>query len=116
MSSLTFPELKIRQGIVVANNISAQIKGKRDRKYHFTGRLRCSMETGYNQATFVIGTYKKPVQKIYPSYANYLKKKFMSKIYWASEKGKFEWLFRLNFGEDYDDIVQNAPMQLIPSM
>ena len=95
------------EGIVVANNISAEIKGTSER-YLFTGRFQCTMETGFHKATFVVGTYEKPVKKIYPSFSNYLKKKIMSKIYWNAELGKLEWLFKLNFGEDYYEVVQGG--------
>lgn len=95
------------EGIVVANNISAEIKGSHKR-FLFTGRFQCTMETGFHRATFVVGTYEKPVKKIQPSITNYLKKKVMSKIYWNAEVGKCEWLFRLNFGKDYYDVIPNG--------
>jgi sulfide:quinone oxidoreductase len=95
------------EGIVVANNISAEIKGISER-YLFTGRFQCTMETGFHKATFVVGTYEKPVKKIYPSFSNYIKKRIMSKIYWKAELGKWEWLFKLNFGKDYYDVVRNG--------
>ena len=95
------------EGIVVANNIAAEIKGSSDR-FLFTGRFQCTMETGFHKATFVVGTYDKPVRKIYPSFANYIKKKIMSRIYWKAELGKYEWLFKLNFGKDYYDVVHSS--------
>lgn len=95
------------EGIVVANNIAAEIKGTSER-YLFTGRFQCTMETGFRKATFVIGTYEKPVKKMYPSFANYVKKKIMSRIYWKAELGKCEWLFKLNFGKDYYDVVYDG--------
>lgn len=88
------------EAIVVANNMISKIKGYPD-NYEFTGRLQCSMETGYHQATFVIGTYDKPIKKIQPSFYNYIQKKLMERIYWASMKGGYEWLFKRHFGEDY---------------
>ncbi len=99
------------EGIVVANNISSEIKGMSER-YLFTGRFQCTMETGFRKATFVIGTYEKPVKKMYPSFANYIKKKIMSRIYWKSELGKCEWLFKLNFGKDYYDVVNNPAVKI----
>lgn len=95
------------EGIVVAKNIAAEIRGSSER-YLFTGRFQCSMETGFHQATFVIGTYTKQVQKIHPSFINYVKKKIMSKIYWRAELGQLEWLFKLNFGEDYYEMMQKG--------
>lgn len=88
------------QAIVVANNLISEIKGLGDR-YAFTGRLQCSMETGYHQATFVIGTYDRPIEKIYPSTYNYIQKKLMERIYWSSLRGGFEWMFKMHFGADY---------------
>lgn len=88
------------QAIVVAKNMMAEMQGSSE-KYEFTGRLQCSMETGYHQATFVIGTYDKPIERIQPSFYNYLQKRLMERIYWASLKGGYEWLFRHHFGEDY---------------
>jgi len=32
----------------------------------------------------------------------------MSKIYWKAKFGKLEWLFKINFGEDYYDVVYNG--------
>lgn len=96
------------QAIVVANNIIEDLIGGAD-KYLFTGRMQCSMETGYHQATFVVGTYDRPVEKKYPSTLNYLEKKFMERIYWASLKGGYEWLFEMHFGNDYyKKIAQQA--------
>lgn len=88
------------EAIVVANNIVSEMNGSSDR-YEFTGRLQCSMETGFHQATFVVGTYDKPIERIQPSFYNYMQKKLMERIYWASLKGGYEWLFRWHFGEDY---------------
>lgn len=88
------------ESVVVANNMISEFRGLGER-YEFTGRLQCSMETGFHQATFVIGTYEKPVRKIEPSFMNYLQKKFMEQVYWSSLKGGFEWLFKWHFGEDY---------------
>ncbi len=92
------------QGIVVASNIIEDYVGGTD-KYLFTGRMQCSMETGYHQATFVVGTYERPVEKKFPSTMNYLEKKFMERIYWASLKGGYEWLFRAHFGDDYYELM-----------
>lgn len=88
------------QAITVASNIIEDYKGGTD-KYLFTGRMQCSMETGYHQATFVVGTYERPVEKKFPSTINYVEKKFMERIYWSSLKGGYEWLFRMHFGDDY---------------
>ncbi|EQB68340.1 MAG: FAD-dependent pyridine nucleotide-disulfide oxidoreductase, partial [Thermoplasmatales archaeon Gpl] len=44
------------EGIVVANNIISEIQGT-GKRYKFTGRTQCSMETGFHKATFVVGTY-----------------------------------------------------------
>lgn len=88
------------EGIVVANNIAAEINGM-ERRYRFTGRTQCSMETGFHKATFVVGTYDKPVEKIEPSTMNYMEKKAMEKIYWGSLHGHYEWLFKYHFKEDY---------------
>lgn len=100
------------QGIVVANNIIEDYVGGTD-KYLFTGRMQCSMETGYRQATFVVGTYGRPVEKKVPSMVNFLEKKFMERIYWASLKGGYEWLFEMHFGKDYYDVISqgNPPMR-----
>ncbi|MEM0159112.1 MAG: FAD/NAD(P)-binding oxidoreductase, partial [Thermoplasmataceae archaeon] len=95
------------EAVVVSGNIINSISGTSDR-YLFTGRLQCSMETGYRQATFVIGTYEKPVEKIYPSFKNYMEKKFMERIYWASLVGKYEWLFKWHFGEDYYKVANKG--------
>lgn len=88
------------EAVVVASNITSELRGLSDR-YEFTGRLQCSMETGFRRATFVIGSYDKPVRKIEPSFYNYLQKKLMERIYWSSLMGGYEWLFRRHFGEDY---------------
>ena len=95
------------EGIVVANNIASEINGTSD-KYLFTGRYQCTMETGFHKATFIVGTYEKPVKKIYPSFSNYVKKRIMSKIYWDAELGRCEWLFKLNFGRDYYEVVHGV--------
>ncbi|MDE1862201.1 MAG: FAD-dependent oxidoreductase [Thaumarchaeota archaeon] len=95
------------EGVVVANNIAAEIKGTSER-YLFTGRFQCTMETGFRKATFVVGTYDKPVKKIRPSFTNYVQKKIMAKIYWNAELGRCEWLFRMNFGRDYYDTISNG--------
>ncbi len=97
------------ESIVVAKNVMAEMRGDSER-YEFTGRLQCSMETGFHQATFVIGTYDKPIKKIQPSFKNYLEKKFMEKVYWSSLQGGFEWLFKWHFGEDYYREVESAEM------
>ncbi|MCL4348015.1 MAG: FAD-dependent oxidoreductase, partial [Candidatus Thermoplasmatota archaeon] len=70
------------EGVVVANNIAAEITGT-EQKIKFTGRTQCSMETGFHKATFVVGTYDRPVEKIEPSTMNYMEKKVMEKIYWG---------------------------------
>lgn len=88
------------EAVVVSGNMASEMRGISDR-YEFTGRLQCSMETGFRQATFVIGTYDKPVRRIRPSFYNYIQKKFMERIYWSSLLGDYEWLFRRHFGEDY---------------
>ncbi|MCL4323001.1 MAG: NAD(P)/FAD-dependent oxidoreductase [Candidatus Thermoplasmatota archaeon] len=88
------------EGIVVANNITGDINGT-GRAYKFTGRTQCSMETGFHKATFVVGTYDRPVEKIQPSTMNYMEKKVMEKIYWSSLHGHYEWLFKHHFKEDY---------------
>ncbi|EQD45484.1 FAD-dependent pyridine nucleotide-disulfide oxidoreductase, partial [mine drainage metagenome] len=81
------------EGIVVANNIAMNITGK-GTKHLFTGRTQCSMETGFHDATFVVGTYDRPVEKIKPSKINYAEKKVMEHIYWGSLHGHYEWLFK----------------------
>jgi len=88
------------EGIVVANNIISEIQGT-GKRYKFTGRTQCSMETGFHKATFVVGTYDTPVQKIPPSRFNYMEKKVMEKIYWESLHGQYEWLFKYHFKKDY---------------
>ncbi len=88
------------EGIVVANNIAAEITGT-EQKIKFTGRTQCSMETGFHKATFVVGTYDRPVEKIEPSTMNYMEKKAMEKIYWGSLHGHYEWLFKYHFKKDY---------------
>ena len=88
------------EGIVVASNIIGDIHGT-GKNYKFTGRTQCSMETGFHKATFVVGTYDKPVEKIEPSRMNYLEKKVMEEIYWGSLRGHYEWLFKYHFKEDY---------------
>ena len=88
------------EGIVVANNIVGEITGT-EQKYKFTGRTQCSMETGFHKATFVVGTYDRPVEKIEPSTMNYMEKKVMEKIYWGSLHGHYEWLFKYHFKKDY---------------
>ena len=88
------------EGIVVANNIISEIQGT-GKRYKFTGRTQCSMETGFHKATFVVGTYDTPVQKIPPSTFNYMEKKVMEKIYWESLHGQYEWLFKYHFKKDY---------------
>lgn len=100
------------QAIVVANNMMSGMRGAMD-SYEFTGRLQCSMETGFRQATFVIGTYDKPIRRIPPSFYNYLQKKMMAMIYWASLQGGYEWLFRRHFGDDYykKSMRQRPPLQ-----
>ena len=88
------------EGVVVANNIIEEIKGTQKR-YKFTGRTQCSMETGFHKATFVVGTYDTSVEKIAPSRTNYMEKKVMEKIYWGSLHGHYEWLFKYHFKNDY---------------
>ncbi len=88
------------QGIVVAENIRNDIVGS-GVKAHFTGRTQCSMETGYGKATFVIGTYTKPVLKLAPSKDKYLMKKMMKAMYWDAILGRTESIFKAYFGEDY---------------
>lgn len=102
------------QAIVVANNIIEDLRGGVDR-YLFTGRMQCSLETGYHKATFVIGTYDRQVEKKYPTTFNYLEKKFMERIYWSSLRGGYEWLFRAHFGNDYyDKVSRKRPPGKIP--
>ena len=84
----------------MANNIAAEITGT-EQKIKFTGRTQCSMETGFHKATFVVGTYDRPVEKIEPSTMNYMEKKVMEKIYWGSLHGHYEWLFKYHFKKDY---------------
>ncbi len=88
------------QGIIVAENMASEMYGTGE-SFLFTGRTHCSMETGYHQATFVVGTYEKPVKPLIPTTMRYLEKKFMERIYWSSLKGGYERLFKLYFGEDY---------------
>ncbi len=95
------------QGIVVAENIASELSGSSERCL-FTGRTQCSMETGRHQATFVIGTYERGVDRIKPSTMNYMEKKFMERIYWASLKGGYEWLFKYHFGDDYMERISGA--------
>ncbi len=92
------------QGIIVANNVVSEMTGSHER-YLFTGRTQCSMETGFHQATFVIGTYERPVKKMPASTSKYLQKKFMERIYWASLRGGYERLFKFYFGKDYYKIM-----------
>jgi sulfide:quinone oxidoreductase len=88
------------EGIVVANNLTMNVTGE-GAKHFFTGRTQCSMETGFHRATFVVGTYDRPVERIKPSVTNYAEKKVMEEIYWASLHGHYEWLFKYHFKKDY---------------
>jgi sulfide:quinone oxidoreductase len=88
------------QGIVVAENIRNDIVGS-GVKALFTGRTQCSMETGYGKATFVIGTYAKPVLRLAPSKDKYLMKKMMEAMYWDAILGRTESIFKAYFGDDY---------------
>ena len=86
--------------IVDANNIASNISGSGS-KHFFTGRIQCSMETRFHHATFVVGTYDRPVEKIKPSIMNYTEKKVTEENYWASLHGHYEWLFKYHFKKDY---------------
>ncbi len=88
------------EGIVVGENIVSDITGN-NVKALFTGRTQCSMETGYGKATFVVGTYAKPVLKLAPSKDKYLMKKMMEAMYWDALMGRTESIFKAFFGEDY---------------
>ncbi|MGC8608293.1 MAG: NAD(P)/FAD-dependent oxidoreductase [Thermoplasmata archaeon] len=88
------------QSVAVTRNIISEIR-RDGQRYEFTGRTQCSMETGYEEATFVIGSYAKPVKKLYPSRGKYFEKKMMEMMYWESLQGSMELLFKLNFGDDY---------------
>lgn len=95
------------QGVIVAENVASELFGTGE-KLLFTGRTHCSMETGYHQATFVIGTYDRPVDPLPPTTARYMQKKFMARIYWSSLKGGYERLFKLYFGKDYSSREERA--------
>ncbi len=88
------------EGIVVGENIVSDITGN-NVKALFTGRTQCSMETGYGKATFVIGTYTKPVLKLSPSKDKYIMKKMMEAMYWDALMGRTEAIFKAYFGDDY---------------
>jgi sulfide:quinone oxidoreductase len=59
------------------------------------------METEFYHATFVVGTYDRPVERIRPSITNYAEKKVMEEIYWAFLHGHYEWLFKYHFKKGY---------------
>ena len=98
------------EGIVVGENIVSDITGN-NVKALFTGRTQCSMETGYGKATFVIGTYTKPVLKLPPSKDKYIMKKMMEAMYWDALMGRTEAIFKAYFGDDYIQ-YQNGPVRV----
>ncbi len=87
------------QGVIVAKNLASDLRGT-GVVCRFTGRSNCPYEVGFGRATFVVGTYDKPLKKIRPSRLNYLQKKLFMRIYWSSLRGTWDWLFDLYFGED----------------
>ncbi|MEM0157407.1 MAG: FAD/NAD(P)-binding oxidoreductase [Thermoplasmataceae archaeon] len=104
---------------VVVENIANNIENINE-KAIFTGRTQCSMETGYEKATFVIGTYSKPVLKLRPTHERYMMKKMMEAMYWEAIKGNMEFVFKPYFGEDYMELLKGvppiSPVREIPGM
>jgi sulfide:quinone oxidoreductase len=93
---------------VVVENIANNLENINE-KAIFTGRTQCSMETGYEKATFVIGTYSKPVLKLRPTHERYMMKKMMEAMYWEALKGNMEFVFKPYFGEDYMELHKGVP-------
>jgi sulfide:quinone oxidoreductase len=88
------------QAIVAVENIISSIR-RSGRLFKYNGRINCPFEMGSGQASFVVGTYEKPVRQIQPSRIRYLMKKMFARFYWRTLSGSWDWLLKAYFGKTY---------------
>jgi sulfide:quinone oxidoreductase len=88
------------QAIVAVENIISSIR-RSGRLFKYNGRINCPFEMGSGQASFVVGTYEKPVRQIQPSRIRYLMKKMFARFYWRTLSGSWDWLLMAYFGKTY---------------
>lgn len=88
------------QAIVATNNIISSIHGSA-RLFKYNGRINCPFEMGSGRASFVIGTYEKPVKEIQPSRMRYAMKLAFARFYWRTLSGSWDWLLKAYFGRTY---------------
>ena len=86
------------EAIVAVKNIVASV-GSRKELYKYTGRINCPFEMGSGTASFVVGSYDKPVKEIHPNRLRYLMKKAFASFYWQTLSGNWDWLLNIYFGE-----------------
>ena len=88
------------EAIVAANNIVSSIRGTKE-LYKYNGRINCPFEMGSGKASFVVGSYEKPVKRIQPSRIRYAMKKAFARFYWRTLSGNWDWLLETYFGKTY---------------
>lgn len=88
------------QAAVATGNVISSIR-ERHRLYKYNGRINCPFEMGSGQASFVVGTYEKPVKQIEPSRIRYAMKKAFARFYWRTLSGNWDWLLNAYFGKTH---------------
>ena len=88
------------EAIVAANNVVSSIRGTR-KLYKYNGRINCPFEMDSGKASFVVGSYEKPVRQIQPSRIRYAMKKAFARFYWRTLSGRWDWLLKAYFGRTY---------------
>ncbi len=88
------------EAAVATNNIVSSIHGERQ-LYKYNGRINCPFEMGSGKASFVVGSYDKPVRQIEPSRLRYLMKKAFARFYWRTLSGSWDWLLNAYFGKTH---------------
>jgi sulfide:quinone oxidoreductase len=86
------------EAIVATSNIISSICRRR-RLYRYNGRINCPFEMGSGQASFVVGSYDKPVKEIQPSRLRYAMKQGFARLYWRTLSGNWDWLLNAYFGK-----------------
>jgi len=86
------------EATVAVDNIIASLRGEHI-LYKYNGRINCPFDMGGGKASFVIGSYDKPVKEIQPSRWRYALKEAFSSFYWRTLSGNWDWLLDMYFGE-----------------
>jgi sulfide:quinone oxidoreductase len=86
------------EAVVATSNIVSSIRTSR-RLYKYNGRINCPFEMGSGKASFVVGSYDKPVRQIEPSRIRYAMKKAFARFYWRTLSGSWDWLLNAYFGK-----------------